>query len=72
MSIEPSASVGQERSGEVTYLPPLVNPGPCATAKCGNNAQKYGNATGEGPTRRPSSPLCNVCLAKAEAARQKG
>ncbi|MEV3857754.1 hypothetical protein AB0J38_25940 [Streptomyces sp. NPDC050095] len=47
---------------EVAYIPPLGGAGPCATARCTNMAQKYGNAI-EG---RPSSPLCNVCLAKAQ------
>ncbi|MEV0443514.1 hypothetical protein AB0I84_13240 [Streptomyces spectabilis] len=45
---------------EVTYEPPATGAGPCATAACTNQAQKYGQAGG-----RPSSPLCNVCLAKA-------
>ncbi len=50
---------------EVAYHPPVTGAGPCATAKCGNQAQKYG------PSQfgRPSSPLCNVCLARVEAAR---
>lgn len=50
---------------EVTYEPPISGAGPCATAKCENQAQKYGPAY-----TRPSSPLCNVCLAKVEAMRQ--
>lgn len=50
---------------EVTYEPPLAGGGPCATANCENQAQKYGPNHG-----RPSSPLCNVCLAKAEAGRR--
>ncbi|WP_369042278.1 hypothetical protein [Streptomyces sp. Midd1] len=48
---------------EVTYEPPLSGAGPCATAKCENQAQKYGPAL----FKRPSSPLCNVCLAQAQA-----
>lgn len=64
-SAEPTT---QERSsGEVTYLPPIANGGPCATAKCENQAQKYGPSQGG----RASSPLCNVCLAQVEAARRK-
>ncbi|MER7350462.1 hypothetical protein ABT390_34210 [Streptomyces aurantiacus] len=46
---------------EITYEPPITGAGPCATAACGNQAQKYGPANG-----RPSSPLCNVCLAKVK------
>lgn len=53
---------------EVAYIPPLGGVGPCATARCERMAQKYGNAI----DGRPSSPLCNVCLAKAEAQRRKG
>ncbi|WPO70177.1 hypothetical protein [Streptomyces sp. KN37] len=52
---------------EVTYEPPIAGAGPCATAKCTNQAQKYGNAVGG----RPSSPLCNVCLAKVVVARKR-
>ncbi|WP_372352652.1 hypothetical protein [Streptomyces sp. KL116D] len=51
---------------EVTYMPPTSGAGPCA-GNCGNQAQKYGPSNGG----RPSSPLCNVCLAKAEARRRK-
>lgn len=47
---------------EVAYEPPTSGAGPCAN-NCGNQAQKYGPAVGS----RPSSPLCNVCLAKAQA-----
>ncbi|WP_157855905.1 hypothetical protein [Streptomyces aureocirculatus] len=46
---------------EVTHEPPINGAGPCATAKCENQAQKYGPAGG-----RPSSPLCNVCLDKVQ------
>ncbi|MFH8792221.1 hypothetical protein [Streptomyces sp. NPDC017941] len=46
---------------EVTYEPPTTGAGPCATAQCERQAQKYGPA---GP--RPSSPLCNVCLAQVQ------
>lgn len=69
MATEPSPELmSQERSsGEVTYIPPFANGGPCASAKCENQAQKYGPAQGG----RPSSPLCNVCLAKVEAGRRK-
>lgn len=51
---------------EVTYEPPIQGAGPCATAQCERQAQKYGTAT----AGRPSSPLCNVCLAKVEAGRR--
>lgn len=50
---------------EVAYEPPITGAGPCATGNCPNQAQKYGAAGS-----RPSSPLCNVCLAKAEAGRR--
>lgn len=50
---------------QVTYLPPIVGAGPCATGRCPNLAQKYGPAGA-----RPSSPLCNVCAAKVEATRR--
>ncbi|MEU6768493.1 hypothetical protein ABZ916_39045 [Streptomyces sp. NPDC046853] len=52
---------------EVTYEPPLQGAGPCATGSCPNQAQKYGPSSGG----RPSSPLCNVCLAEAEAGRKR-
>jgi len=52
---------------EVAYEPPTTGAGPCATARCGNQAQKYGPSN----HGRPSSPLCNVCLAKVEANRRK-
>ncbi|MFI8872524.1 hypothetical protein [Streptomyces sp. NPDC055243] len=52
---------------EVTYEPPLQGAGPCATPKCERQAQKYGPSNGG----RPSSPLCNVCLAEVEAARKR-
>ena len=51
---------------EVIYEPPVCPStfaGPCATARCGNQTQKYGPAI----YGRPASPLCNVCLAKAQA-----
>lgn len=70
MTIEPTSEpVGQERSasGEVVaYLPPISGAGPCATPQCENQAQKYGTSS----NGRPSSPLCNVCLAKVEAHRR--
>lgn len=47
---------------EVPYEPPLQGAGPCATGTCPNQTQKYGLAHGG----RPSSPLCNVCLAKVK------
>lgn len=50
---------------EVAYEPPISGAGPCATPKCERQAQKYGTAGS-----RPSSPLCNVCLAKVEAGRR--
>lgn len=49
---------------EVTYEPPITGAGPCATGSCENQAQKYGPAGA-----RPSSPLCNVCLAEVRAGR---
>lgn len=58
------ARVSTPATEKVTYLPPLSGAGPCATGSCTNLAQKYGSAPG-----RPSSPLCNVCLAKVEARR---
>lgn len=49
----------------VLYVRPSEGAGPCASARCENMAPKYGAAG------RPSSPLCNVCAAKLEAARAK-
>ncbi|MEL3944846.1 hypothetical protein [Streptomyces sp. LNU-CPARS28] len=47
---------------EVTYEPPITGAGPCATGSCENQAQKYGPSGA-----RPSSPLCNVCLARVKS-----
>lgn len=54
-------------SEEVTYEPPLTGAGPCARGGCENHAQKYGDATGG----RPSSPLCNVCLAEVQRGQKR-